>query len=104
MNNMAKTLDKMAQEQAEMFNALDKAEMINIARNYSVEERTEICKTIQTDILIAEIERRQSKVNTIIDNVLFVLKNYEELGDMNLSAKEDFIKEMREAVMCNDGD
>lgn len=98
MNNM---LDRMVAEQEERFNALDKAEMINIARNYSPEERTELCKTIQTEILVKELERRTQTVNAIIGDVIFTLKNYEGLSDLPLEQKEQFIKEMRGALRCD---
>lgn len=101
MNN---ALERMALEQDKRFNELDKAEMVNLTKNYSDEEQRSICKVISTQILLDEISRREQATIKVIEDALSVIEENKNPLELELPKKESFIADLRGALRCNGRD
>lgn len=88
--------EKIDAEQQSYFDKLHSAELLNIGKNFTSDEQVDICKVVSSRILKDELDRRQSKIDEILNALVDKMGGYSET--MDLIAKEEFIAEIRQIV------
>ena len=88
--------EKITAEQQSHFDKLHSAELSNIGKNFTEEERIDMCKVIPTKFLQDELSRRELKVNEILTALKERASKNQE--NMNLIEKEEYIADIRQIV------
>ena len=88
--------EKITSEQQSHFDKLHSAELSNIGKNFTEEERIDMCKVIPSKFLKDELDRRQRRIDEILTALVEKMKEHSD--NMDLIDKEQLIADVRQIV------
>lgn len=99
--------ERFQQMQNDRFEALHSRELQEITKNYSAEEQVDICKVVDSGIMLQELARREEKLDVMLANILKVMQKAFDMSsvfarNLNLAEKEQLISELRKVVRVSE--
>lgn len=100
-------LERFQQIQNERFEALHSRELQEITKNYSTDEQVDICKVVESGIMLQELARREEKLDIMLGEILKVMQKAFDMSsvfarNLDLAQKEKLISELRKVVRVSE--
>lgn len=100
-------LERFQQIQNDRFEALHSRELQEITKNYSTDEQVDICKVVESGIMLQELARREEKLDIMLGEILKVMQKAFDMSsvfarNLDLAQKEKLISELRKVVRVSE--
>lgn len=100
-------LERFQQIQNDRFEALHSRELQEITKNYSTDEQVDICKVVDSGIMLQELARREEKLDIMLGEILKVMQKAFDMSsvfarNLDLAQKEKLISELRKVVRVSE--
>lgn len=101
------SFERFQQMQNDRFEALHSRELQEITKNYSEEEQVDICKVVDSGVMLKELARREEKLDVMLNNILKVMQKAYDMSsvfarNLDLAEKEQLISELRKVARVSE--